>query len=82
MEPIFPFKELPASADLAHRCWCCASLLTTKGACPICDMAGMMSPPHICLRSGRVIGDEDDCAADLDAVAPDHETALRGQGPA
>jgi hypothetical protein len=55
------------------RCWCCASLLTTKGTCPICDMAGLMSPPHACLRSGRIISDEHDCAPAFEPIEADHE---------
>lgn len=73
MEPLFPLKNLPVTPEAPH-CWCCGSVLTTKGTCPICDMAGMMSPPHICLRSGRIISDEHDCQADFTEVAPDHET--------
>jgi hypothetical protein len=79
MDPIFSFTEPPSSGEPVRYCWCCAGPLTTRGECPICDMAGMMSPPHICRRSGRIISDEHDCQADFTVVAPDHETALRGK---
>ena len=81
MDLPFAHNPLPPALDAPH-CWCCASLLTTKGDCPICDMAGMMSPPHICLRSGRIIEDEDGCEAPFTATGPDHETAARGVDPA
>ena len=80
MEPVFSFEDLPQSVAADH-CWCCGSILTTKGACPICDMAGLMSPPHICARSGRLISDEDDSPAEFTMAGPDHETTLRGEAP-
>jgi len=51
-------------------------MLTTTGVCPICDMAGMMSPPHVCPRSGRVISDEHGCEPSWEPLVPDHETIL------
>ena len=69
----------------APRCWCCQSRMTTRGDCPICDWAGMMSPPHACLRTGRVISDECGivdpqtgdpvgCPPDFAPLPPDHES--------
>ena len=72
---------LPAPLP-APRCWCCGALLTTRGECPVCDMAGLVSPPHVCARGHRVIGDEHGCAveiappADFHARGEDHETQL------
>lgn len=51
-------------ADGQWYCWCCGSLLTTRGDCPICDYPGQMSPPHVCARSGQVFSDEDGCEPD------------------
>lgn len=57
------------------RCWCCQSMLAPD-LCPVCDMAVLMSPPHACLRSGRVISDEHDCDIEWTPVGPDHETGV------
>ena len=56
-------------------CWCCAGPLMLNGQCPICDRAGLMSPPHVCLRTARVIGDEhgDECEPGFPTLPPDHE---------
>lgn len=55
-------------------CWCCDSILTTKGICPICDMPGMMSPPHICLKTGEILSDEHGCEPEFEGLTDDHET--------
>ena len=55
------------------RCWCCESLLTTKGDCPVCDWASLMSPPHACLKRGETISDEDGCGPDFGSLPHDHE---------
>lgn len=62
------------------RCWCCASLLMLNGDCPICDSAGMMSPPHVCRRSNRVISDEHGCDPEFTPLASDYETEHRHGG--
>ena len=47
-----------AGMNESERCWCCGSTLVTGGSCPICDRPGATSPPHVCLRSGQIFGDE------------------------
>lgn len=64
---------------MTPRCWCCQSLLATNGRCPICDMAGLVSPPHVCLRRGEVITDEHACEPEWPALATDHERGLVNQ---
>ena len=59
-------------------CWCCGSLLTTRDDCPVCDWAGLVSPPHVCRRTGSVIDDEHGCESVFATLPPDHETE-RGQ---
>ena len=44
------------------RCDCCGCLLTTKNKCPLCDMEGLVSPPHMCLKTGKVLTDEHGCS--------------------
>ena len=57
------------------RCWCCADLLDVRGLCPLCDYeGGMVSPPHVCAKSGRLITDEHGCNPDWPTIEPDHET--------
>lgn len=75
--------EPPSSFDpnSLFRCWCCASLLMLNGDCPICDSAGMMSPPHVCRRSNRVIGDEHGCDPEFEPLAADYETKHHHDGP-
>lgn len=61
------------------RCWCCDSLLTTRNICPLCDMAGMVSPPHVCLKNGFIISDEHDCEPTFSSLEDDYET-IGGKG--
>lgn len=63
------------------RCFCCGCLLDTRGGCPVCDSKGLVSPPHVCIRSGETLTDEHGCEPHFDALPPDHETDLR-QRPA
>lgn len=59
------------------RCWCCGGPLTEGGRCDLCDASFVMtSPPHVCLRSGRVISDEHGCDPQFPLLAADHETRL------
>ena len=57
------------------RCWCCDSMLAIGGYCPVCDLAGLMSPPHLCVANGMLITDEYGSEAFLAPIAPDHESA-------
>jgi len=56
------------------NCWCCDSVLTTKGVCPICDLPGIISPPHICIKWGEIMGDE---AVEFTPLPEDYETIQR-----
>jgi hypothetical protein len=56
------------------ECWCCDSPLTTKGQCPLCDMIGLVSPPHYCLKTGHILTDEHGCEPEFPPLPPDHET--------
>ena len=66
----------------ARRCWCCGDLLTARGTCPTCDTSGVVSPPHVCTRTGRSIPDERGCTVEIApprefaALAADHETRM------
>ncbi len=71
-----------ARMPAAPRCWCCGDLLTTRSTCPTCDMSGVLSPPHVCTRTGRAMPDERGCTVEIApphefaALAADHETLL------
>ena len=58
--------------------WCdgCGSALSASGSCVVCD-AVMSSPPHVCRRWMRVIGDEDGCEPAWAPLPRDHETRWR-----
>ncbi len=57
------------------RCGCCGSTLAVGGACPLCEIADLTSPPHICLARGALIGDEDGCQPAWPPIEEDDETA-------
>jgi len=49
--------------------------LMTSGLCALCDLeGGMVSPPHVCIKTGRIITDEHGCEPDFLALEPDHES--------
>lgn len=58
------------------RCVCCGMSLLAAGGCPACD-AVLSSPPHVCLRWLKIIGDDDGCEPAFARLSDDHETAWR-----
>jgi hypothetical protein len=48
----------------------------SDGRCSVCDLIGLVSPPHLCLRLGELISDEHDCPPEWPAIAADHETTI------
>ena len=59
----------------AARCWCCNSpLKPLSGYCYLCDSEAVkVSPPHVCLRSGRVISDGTGRPPVFEKLPCDHE---------
>jgi hypothetical protein len=51
-------------------------MLGARGGCTLCD-AVMVCPPHVCLRWGTIIGDEDGCEPAWTPLPMDHETRWR-----
>ena len=77
----------PAASHSSHRieyprCFCCESLLRADGYCYLCDSEAVrVSPPHRCIRSGRVISDEHGCEPEeLSPLEKDHETEWKASG--
>jgi hypothetical protein len=48
--------------------------------CIYCDVT-LSSPPHACLRSLEIVGDEDGCEPGFPALARDHEIDLWANRP-
>lgn len=47
---------------ISDRCWCCGDLTRADGYCFLCDGPDLMvSPPHVCERSDRLLTDEHGC---------------------
>lgn len=59
----------------ATRCWCCNSpLKPLTGYCYLCDSEAVkVSPPHVCLRSCRVIDDGTGRPPEFAKLEPDDE---------
>jgi hypothetical protein len=62
------------------RCICCGAQLDRRGWCVYCDVT-LSSPPHPCLRSLEIVGDEDRCEPGFPGLARDHEIDLRADRP-
>ncbi len=58
-------------------CSCCGVTRASKMPCLVCDLAVMVSPPHVCLRHQVVISDEFGSPPIFADLPEDHEIAAR-----